>query len=343
MSLKKQIIEAEHTYLNALHVVQTQADLEELRLRYLGRHGIIAVFMEQLKALTLDDRREYGPLLNALKASVQAAHESRMHTLIEEEANVRLKAEANFDVTAYIKDQESGNLHIYTQVSEYLEDIFISMGYQVVDGPEVEEEFYNFDALNIPTHHPARDMQDTFWLNIPGLLMRTHTSNVQVRQMKKQTPPMALYSSGRAFRNEATDASHDFMFRQGEVLFIDENVSMAHLLATAQAFLKAIFSNENIKIRVRPSYFPFVEPGIEIDASCPFCSFGCSVCKKSGWIELLGAGLIHPKVLQHGGIDSEKYSGFAMGFGIIRIAMLRHGINDVRLFSGNNVHFLTQF
>jgi phenylalanyl-tRNA synthetase alpha chain len=343
VTLKEQIVHLQSEYTNALQHAKTESALEQVRIHYMGRQGTVATLMECLKALSSEEKRLYGPLLNDLKKNFQEQYERRYAELIAEHAQRNAHKLRNFDVTAYRTPELEGSLHVYTQVSQELENIFISMGYEVINGPEVEEEFYNFTALNIPEHHPARDMQDTFWLNIPGMLMRTHTSNVQVRAMKERKPPFALYSSGRVFRNEATDATHDFMFRQGELLFVDKDVSMANLLATAQTFLRAIFAHESIKIRVRPSYFPFVEPGVEIDASCPFCSGGCSVCKKSGWIELLGAGLVHPTVLRHGGIDPTEYSAFALGFGLVRIAMLRHGINDVRLFHSMNVDFLKQF
>ena len=218
------------------------------------------------------------------------------------------------------------------------------MGYDIADGPEVETDFYNFQALNIPADHPARDMHDTFWLTTPSLLLRTHTSPVQIRAMEHKPLPLAIFAPGRTFRNEATDASHLFMFTQGEGLVIDKNISIANLLATARAFLQAFFEKEDLHIRARPGYFPFVEPGIEIDASCPFCSGkGCSPCKKTGWIELLGAGLVHPNVLKAGGIDPQEYSGFAFGFGIERLAMIKYGINDVRLFHSSKLPFLRQF
>lgn len=343
MPLKKDIMQMQGEIADACLAAKDEASLEKVRLFYLGRHGKVAECMEHLKALTVDDRRVVGPLLNGLKSSAQELIQNRLQEIVDQQALAATNQRKNFDVTAYRPAQVEGSLHLYTQVAEELEDIFLSMGYELVDGPEVEEEFYNFTALNIPLHHPARDMHDTFWLTLPGRLMRTHTSNVQVRAMKQRTPPFALYSSGRCFRNEALDASHDFMFKQGELLVVGKDISLSHLLATAKAFLRAIFRKADLKIRVRPGYFPFVEPGVEIDASCPFCSSGCSVCKKTGWIEILGAGLVHPNVLMHGGIDPKVYSGFALGFGLARIVMLRHGVNDVRLFESANIEFLKQF
>ena len=215
------------------------------------------------------------------------------------------------------------------------------MGFQIADGPELETEFFNFTGLNIPANHPAREDSDTFWIDDTHLV-RTQTSTVQIRMMKDLKPPMALVVPGRVMRNEATDASHDFMFMQLEGILIDENISVSNLLSTLQTFLTKLFEKD-VKLRVRPGYFPFVEPGLEIDASCPFCSQGCSTCKKTGWIELLGAGIIHPEVLKHGGIDHTKYSGFAFGCGLTRIAMLKYGIPDIRLLHSSNLKFLKQF
>jgi len=237
-----------------------------------------------------------------------------------------------------------GRLHPMTVAVREITDIFGRMGFGVAYGPELEDEWHNFTALNIGSEHPARDAHDTFWVNeIAHSLLRTHTSPVQIRTMKDRIPPFAIFSPGRVFRNEATDASHDFQFMQGEALLIDNNVSLAHLLDCAKEFLQTFFNNKSLKIRVRPSYFPFVEPGIEIDIQCPFCKDGCSSCKKTTWIELLGAGLIHPHVLKSGGIDPEKFTGFAMGFGISRLAMLKYGINDVRLLNSNKKEILSQF
>ena len=217
------------------------------------------------------------------------------------------------------------------------------MGYQIVEGPELETDYYNFQALNIPENHPARDLQDTFWLNLPNQLMRTQTSPVQIRVMETQQPPVAILSVGRAYRNEATDASHEFVFEQAEGLFVGKNVSLANLLATLKLFLQEIFESKNLEIRVRPGYFPFVEPGLEVDMLCPFCEKGCSVCKKTKWIEIGGAGIVHPNVLKACGLNPDEFSGFAFGMGLTRIVMLKFGINDIRLLSSNKIDFLRQF
>ena len=299
--------------------------------------------MGQMKVLPVEEKRELGPLLNALKQNVEHQFTEKKQSLADAQRETKVLKQKHFDVSTYKPGALESSLHIYTQIIERIEDIFISMGYDVADGPEAETDYYNFQTLNIPKDHPARDMQDTFWLNVPDMLLRTHTSPVQSREMEKKGVPIALIAPGRVYRHEATDASHDFMFSQVEGLFVGKNISMSHLLATAKAFLQEFFEKKDLDIRVRPGYFPFVEPGIEIDFSCAFCSSGCSICKKTGWIELMGAGLVHPNVLKYAGIDPEKYSGFAFGFGLERIAMIKYGINDIRLFHSGSIDFLKQF
>lgn len=342
--LKDQINQIKEQYSNALTTVTNDKELEDVRIAFLGRSGHIATIMEQLKTLSLEEKKEFGPALNELKQFVQSSYNERKQELIDQTANQELAKQLHFDVTAYTPGQLHGALHIYTQVTQQLENIFISMGYEIADGPEVETDYYNFQALNIPEDHPARDMHDTFWLNVPRMLLRTHTSTIQVHSMENKKLPLAIFAPGRAYRNEATDASHEFMFTQGECLVIGKDISVANLLASAQTFLQAFLGRDDLKIRARPSYFPFVEPGIEIDCSCPFClGKGCSTCKRTGWIELLGSGLVHPNVLKCSGIDSDIYSGFAIGFGLERLAMVKYGINDIRLFHSSKIQFLDQF
>jgi len=329
-------------FSNQLANARTLEDLEQVRIQFLGRNGALSELTKQMRELSPEEKRVVGPLLMNVKEEIQQAFDNAHAQLLDAQARFEKEKQRNFDVTASRRPSLEGSLHVYTQIIQKLEDIFISMGYRVVDGPEVEADYYNFEALNIPSDHPARDMQDTFWLNIPGMLLRTQTSNVQIHTMEKDHAPLAIVSPGRVYRNEARDASHEFMFMQLECLYIDKNVSMANLLYTTQTFLEAVFEKET-KIRVRPSYFPFVEPGVEIDASCPFCKSGCAKCKFSTWIELLGAGLVHPHVLRAGGIDPEVYSGFAFGMGIDRLAMIKHDIDDVRHFKSNKMAFLEQF
>ncbi|MGB8367024.1 MAG: phenylalanine--tRNA ligase subunit alpha [Candidatus Babeliales bacterium] len=342
-TIKKQIIILKEEFIQALTKVETEQDLEQIRVLFLGRQGNIAALINQFKKLSIAEKKLLGPELNQLKTDIQERYEDKKEEIEQLHAAKKIGKKRYFDVTASLYQELQPSLHIYTQIIEQLENVFISMGYDIVDGPEVESDYYNFEALNIPPHHPARDLQDTFWLDVSDKLLRTQTSSVQARIMKTKKLPLAAFSPGRCYRNEATDASHDFMFTQAEALFIDKNVSVAHLLATARTFLQTIFEKKDLKIRVRPGYFPFVEPGLEIDASCPFCKTGCSVCKKTTWIELLGSGLVHPNVLRAGNIDPNIYSGFAFGLGIERLAMLKYGINDIRLFHSSKITFLDQF
>lgn len=326
--------------IKKLHQITDEAGLEAFRLEYLSRQGYVAQLFEQLKTFDADQKRNVGPQLNDLKKEVQATFDARKEQIFEQALQAAQAKQQNFDVTLS-KPTLKGSLHPYTHLIEQIEDIFTSMGYEIADGPELETEFFNFTGLNIPQNHPAREDSDTFWIDDQHLI-RTQTSTVQIRMMQQQKPPLALIIPGRVMRNEATDASHDFMFMQLEGMLIDKNISVANLLATLQTFLGKLFEKET-KLRVRPGYFPFVEPGLEIDASCPFCTSGCSTCKKTGWIELLGAGIIHPEVLKHGGIDPNEYSGFAFGCGLTRIAMLKYGIPDIRLLHSSNLKFLEQF
>jgi phenylalanyl-tRNA synthetase alpha chain len=326
--------------LEKLQSIQSDTDLETFRLEYLSRQGLIAQLFEQLKTLDAQEKREVGPNLNSLKQEIQASFDLKKEELFAKTIELANQKKQNFDVTLS-KLHPKGSLHPYTHLTNQIEDIFISMGFQIADGPELETEFFNFTGLNIPANHPAREDSDTFWIDDKHLI-RTQTSTVQIKMMQNMKPPMALIVPGRVMRNEATDASHDFMFMQLEGMLIAENISVANLLATLQTFLTKLFEKD-VKLRVRPGYFPFVEPGLEIDASCPFCQEGCSTCKKTGWIELLGAGIIHPEVLKHGGIDHTKYSGFAFGCGLTRLAMLKYGIPDIRLLHSSNLKFLQQF
>jgi len=327
----------------AITAATNENSLESVRIAFLGRKGKIAELMEQLKNLSIEEKKTVGPLLNQFKTEAQEQLEARENLLKKEITTQQNLLQKNFDVSAYTYNELKGTSHIYTQIIADLEDIFISMGYTVIDGPEVENEYYNFESLNIPADHPARDADDSFFLKKKGLLLRTQCSNMQARAMEKSQPPIAVFSPGRVYRQEATDQTHDFLFTQAEILLVDKNISVSNLLATAHTFLRKIFDNEALEIRVRPGFFPFVEPGLEIDASCPFCTAGCSVCKHTRWIELLGTGMVHPNVLRSSGIDPTIYSGFAFGMGIERIAMIKYGINDIRLFHSSKIKFLNQF
>lgn len=330
-------------YFAELESAKTLQELEAIRVTYLGRSGLLATLMADLKKLSIEDKRRLGPEYNTFKEQAQAACDEKIRFFTEAQQTEQLQKRALFDVTAYRPGTLFGSLHPHTHVIEELEDVLTSMGFEVLEGPEVETEEVNFEALNIPHDHPARDMQDTFWLTSPHTLLRTHTSTVQIRGMRSGQPPLAIASLGRAYRNEATDASHDVVFMQFEGLLIDKKVSMAHLFATMKTLLQILFKKDELAIRIRPSYFPFVEPAVEIDMQCPFCTEGCPTCKRSRWIEICGAGLIHPHVLKAGNINPAEYSGFAFGFGLTRLVMLKYGINDVRLLHSGKIEFLKQF
>ncbi len=341
--LKHQIESLHKEFVRNLESATRPDIIEHIRVKYLGRTGEIASLMSVLQTLSSEEKRIFGPMLNELKKNCEQAFNQKKENLEKEKFFILEAKEKNFDVTKYKPDRLTGSLHPYTKIIEHIQNTFISMGYEIVDGPELEEDYYNFQALNIPEDHPARDMQDTFWLTLPGKLLRTHTSSVQIRTMENRQPPISIISSGRVYRNEATDASHDFVFMQFEALFVDKDISIANLLATIKQFFQAIFERKDLEIRVRPGYFPFVEPGLEVDVRCPFCIIGCSVCKKTRWIEMGGSGLVNPNVLKYCGIDSKKYSGFAFGLGLSRFVMLKYDINDVRLLSSGRLEFLEQF
>lgn len=330
-------------FYERLKNVSVQQDLEQIRIDFLGRKGKLSELVDHLKTVSIEEKRELGPQIQALKQELTTAFEAREQTFAEEKRTQEAERLASFDVTSYKPGTLHGSLHPYTHVIQDIENIFMSMGFAITEGQEVETDFVNFEALNIPANHPARDTHDTFWLDIPGLLLRTHTSTAQVRAMMNNKPPLAIAAPGRCYRHEATDASHDFMFMQCEGLVVDKNISMAHLLGTMRQFLQALFKKEKLDIRMRSSFFPFVEPGVEIDMTCPFCTTGCSVCKKTRWIEICGAGMVHPHVLKSCGIDPNEYSGFAFGFGLTRLVMLKYGIHDIRLLHNPKVEFLKQF
>jgi phenylalanyl-tRNA synthetase alpha chain len=327
----------------ALATATNETSLESVRVAFLGRKGKIADLMEQLKNLPVEEKKMVGPLLNALKTEIQEQLDTLAVSLQAQAAEQKKLAQKNFDVSAYKYSELKGTSHIYTQIIADLEDVFISMGYDIADGPEIENEYYNFESLNIPADHPAREAEDSFFLEQKSMLLRTQCSNVQARAMETYPLPIAIFSPGRVYRKEATDQTHDFLFTQAEILLVDKNISVSNLLATAHTFLKKIFENDALEMRVRPGFFPFVEPGLEIDISCPFCKSGCSVCKHTRWIEILGTGMVHPNVLRSSGIDPTIYSGFAFGMGIERIAMIKYGINDIRLFHSSKIKFLDQF
>lgn len=343
LDLKNKILNIRTDFETETKNAQNNKTLDDIRIKFLGKNGLITGLMGDIKNLTIDEKKEFGPQINQFKIDAENLLAQTKVDLSKKMAHSQSLKKQSFDLTASQPNAKQGHLHPYSQFIAEIEDIFISMGYQIADGPEAESDEYNFSALNIPQDHPARDMYDTFWLDVPGMLMRTHTSPVQVHAMRNKPLPLAVVAPGRCYRHEATDASHEIIFMQCEGMLIDKNISMANLFATAQTFLKALFKKDNLDIRIRPGFFPFVEPGVEIDMRCPFCKNGCSVCKKSTWIEVFPAGMVHPNVLKQSGINPEEYSGFAFGFGLTRLAMLKYGIDDVRLFYNGKTKFLEQF
>lgn len=316
-------------------------ELEAVRVEVLGRKGALALISRDMGKLAPEERARVGKQLNAVKQAIEAAIEAKKARF--EEAALRARLESEWiDLTLPAPPPRTGSLHPQTIVQSEIEDLFVSMGFTVLDGPEVESEWNNFDALNIPSTHPARDMQDTFWLT-DGNVLRTHTSPVQVRGMKKLGPPLRMIAPGRVFRNEEVDASHEHTFYQLEGMMVDREVSVGHLIYFMKAMLQGIFKRD-VTVRLRPGYFPFVEPGFELDIQCLLCGgAGCRVCKQSGWVEQLGCGLVHPNVLRAGGIDPEEWMGFAFGLGMTRLVMMHYGIDDIRHLQGGDLRFLRQF
>ncbi len=341
--LSEKIKAIQASFAQAINKATSPKELEVVRIKFLGKKGEVTLLLSELKNLSVEDKRTFGPQLNKLKQDVEAKMKMALDSLFAKDLKAQESKKEHFDVSAYKTGVLKGHTHPYSQIIEEIEDIFMSMGYEVLDGPEAETEHFNFTALNIPPTHPARDMYDTFWLKQSGMLMRTHTSPVQIHAMTTKPLPIAAIVPGRCYRHEATDASHDYMFMQCEGFLVAKNVTLSHLFATAKSFLKAFFKKDEINIRIRPGFFPFVEPGMEIDMQCPFCTNGCSVCKKSRWIEIFPGGLIHPNVLKAASIDPDEYSGFAFGFGLTRLAMIKYGINDIRLFHAGRMKFLSQF
>lgn len=326
---------------SALENAQARQDLEELRVRFLGKKGELTAILKQMGGLSAEERPVIGQLANEVRAAIEERIASRASALEEAETARRLKAES-LDVTIPGKPVRRGGLHPLNQTMNDMIDIFQSMGFDVVDGPEVETEYYNFEALNVPADHPARDMQDTFYIG-EGLVLRSQTSAAQIRTMESRKPPIRIVCPGRVFRADEVDATHSPVFHQMEGLVVDKGVTMCDLKGCLEQFAREIYGPET-KVKFRPSFFPFTEPSVEVDVSCSECGgTGCRVCKGSGWIEILGAGMVHPNVLAGCGIDPEVYSGFAFGIGVDRLAITRHKISDIRLLFENDLRFLQQF
>jgi phenylalanyl-tRNA synthetase alpha chain len=325
----------------AIEASQDLTSLDNLRVQYLGKKGEVTLQLKNLGQLPGDQRREAGQEINKVKQAIQNLLDTRKVVLNEAHINAQLEAET-IDVTLPGRHVETGGLHPVTITMNRIQQMFGKLGFDVAEGPEVEDDFHNFEALNIPAHHPARAMHDTFYFNA-NTLLRTHTSPVQIRVLEHQQPPVRIIAPGRVYRCDS-DLTHTPMFHQIEGLLVDENVSFADLKGTLQEFLKLFFEQDDLKTRFRPSYFPFTEPSMEVDISCVMCAGeGCRVCGHSGWLEILGCGMVHPEVFRQTGMDAEKFTAYAFGLGVERMAMLRYGVNDLRLFFENDLRFLQQF
>ena len=316
-------------------------EIEQLKIKYLGKKGLVQGAMHELRSLSVDEKKAFGAKINELKSFIEGSLDSLMRTLQDKELDMRI-AQEEIDITLPSRPIRMGAKHPISKTIEEIVSIFKDLGFSVQLGPEVDIDYYNFDVLNFPADHPAKDMQDTFYIE-PGVLLRTHTTTVQGRVMERASPPVRIVCPGRVYRNESVSARSHVFFHQVDGVYVDEGVSMRDLIWTLSEFVRRLFKKD-VKMRFRPSYFPFVEPGTELDIECLICQGQkCPVCKYSGWLEILGAGMVHPNVLRNVGIDPEKYTGFAWGMGVDRTLMLRHGIKDIRLFPDNDLRFLQQF
>ncbi len=352
--MKKSLEKLKDSAWKAIAEVDDLVALEKIEQRYFGRKtGELTAILRGLSDLSAEEKKEVGALANEVKEALQREIEAKKSEFEERVFAQKLKEEW-IDTTLPGTGREAGHLHPNTQIQYELEDLFSSLGFMILDGPELESEYYNFEALNVPAWHPARDMQDTFYVEEVKeaantarennrMLLRTHTSPMQVRALQKYGAPLRAIVPGRVFRNEATDASHEHTFYQLEGLMVDKEISISHVIAVMKELLRGILKTEAV-IRLRPGYFPFVEPGFELDIQCLICGGkGCGVCKQSGWVELMPCGMVHPNVLKHGGVDPDVYSGFAFGLGLTRLVMMRYGMSDIRLLQGGDLRFLEQF
>jgi len=341
LEMKDSLERIRKQFIEEVEALDNQKQLEEIRIKYLGKKGELTAVLRNMGSLSAEERPIIGQLANEVRDYMNEKIEDTAYVLKRKEVEVRLLTEF-VDVTMPSKKQELGGRHPLSIVLDEIKDIFIGMGFSIAEGPEIEKAYYNFDALNHSAHHPARDMQDTFYIT-ENVLLRTQTSPVQVRTMLKQDLPIRIIAPGRVFRADEIDATHSPMFHQVEGLVIDKGITMANLKGTLDTFAKKLYG-EKTKTKFRPHHFPFTEPSAEVDCTCFACEGkGCRICKGSGWIEILGAGMVHPNVLRNCGIDPEVYSGFAFGMGLDRITMLRYGIDDLRLMFENDKRFLSQF
>lgn len=346
-SLLEWILFSENLLKEAIQAIQDAEhsnELNELRILYTGKKGKIQQVTQQMGKLHKDEKPQLGQAISTFNKEFNRVFDEKLEAITTKELQEKLHRE-RLDISLPGRKLVIGSRHLLTQTLEHIEDFFIGLGYQIIEGPQVEEDLYNFEKMNLPKNHPARDMQDTFYIDDETLL-RTHTSPVQARTLEKHdfsNGALKMISPGNVFRRDEDDATHSHQFQQIEGLVVAEGINLSHLKGTLLAFSKAMFG-ENTDIRLRPSYFPFTEPSVEVDVTCFKCQGqGCAMCKRTGWIEILGAGLVHPYVLKGSGIDASKYSGFAFGLGVERVAMLRHGVDDIRYFYQNDVRFLHQF
>jgi len=342
--MKQKLLDLQKQSKQELGKVCNLQELKDFQIKYLGRKdGKVNKLLKGLKNLNAQQKKQIGPLANKIKLGLVDLVLQKEAEFSKQKISAQLDQDW-IDTTLPGAQVARGHLNPQTVVQNELEDLFKIFGFQILDGPELETDYYNFEALNIPENHPARDAQDTFYIESKkDWVMRTHTSPVQIRALEKFGAPLRAIVPGRVFRNEATDASHDHTFYQLEGLVVDENISIANLIAVMKALLNGVFKKD-VKIRLRPGHFPFVEPGFELDIQCLICDgAGCSVCKQTGWVELLPCGMVHPNVLKAGGVDSKKYSGFAFGLGMTRLVMMKYGINDIRVFHSGDLRFVEQF
>ena len=323
--------------LQELKDLKEDISFDDLKNKYLGRKGELNNLLKEVKNLSKEEKPKIGKLANEIKKELTDLF-NKTEAIVKGE----VKKDTDFDSSLPGKKKKVGNLHPSTIIQREIESAFVSMGFKIYDGPQLDSDYYNFTALNIPEDHPAKGDMDTFWVEDNNVL-RTHTSNLQVRMLEEYGTPFRGIFPGRVFRNESTDASHDHTFYQLEGLMVDKDINIGHLIATMKSLLSAVF-HKKVDIRLRPGFFPFVEPGFEMDIRCLVCEGeGCSVCKQSGWLELMPCGMVHPKVLEAGGVDSKEYSGFAFGLGLTRLVMMRYKINDIRLLQSGDLRFLKQF
>jgi phenylalanyl-tRNA synthetase, alpha subunit len=339
--MKEQLEKIKDEAISEINKVSDKLKLDEIRVKYLGKKGVLTGILRSMGSLSPEERPVFGKLANEVRGHIEEAMERALLDIKDREKDIKLKSET-IDISMPGKTNEIGGLHPLTRVLDEVKEIFFGMGFSIAEGPEIETDYYNFEALNIPKNHPARDEQDTFYVS-DNVVLRTQTSPVQIRTMEKTKPPIRVIVPGRVYRSDAVDATHSPTFHQIEGLVVDKGITMANLYGTLDTFAKRMFG-EKTRTKFRPHHFPFTEPSAEMDVSCYVCGGkGCRVCKGSGWIEILGSGMVHPDVLRRGGIDPEVYSGFAFGMGLERIVMKKYEIDDIRFFYENDIRFLKQF